>query len=466
MATPTSTNGVTARRLSSAITSLWTKVKNAFLLKTSSGAANGVASLDANGKVPTSQIPDSYRTFPKLNYFSHGNNEGTSNQFIKVAEIACNGRYLNHPIIFRLMARYQGQCIVYIQLENADTNYPGVEHFRVISPYDRGKSYATVKLTYVDNSTQRVYSLWVNPGTWTALESILEGDITSSKLVTMISGVYSTSLTNTVEPIYQKEIFTKNAGDSVGSTSVPVYVDFNGEVKPCTAPFSVSQLPSNSSSSAGIVASGSGQRYKVWKTDETGSPSWRNQSIVPELTIIESTQKSRLLYTIDFSSSDTWGGCSFMISLRHSGAASTGLYRLDVRYDQYASIPLMIRLYTVLPGSASLPSNVRMYYKYDSTTGIAYIYATLNSYNRFKMTPIYMSSYDMVSYSNTDVTTPNDAIQMDSLGYMLCSKPIGGPSTPVFVTSNGDLAECSNIPVIEHVTAIPSNPTVGTIYAL
>lgn len=58
MAMPTSNNNVTVRKLVSVITSLWDKVKNAFLLKTSRGAANGIASLDANSKVPSSQLPD------------------------------------------------------------------------------------------------------------------------------------------------------------------------------------------------------------------------------------------------------------------------------------------------------------------------------------------------------------------------------------------------------------------------
>ena len=254
---------------------------------------------------------------------------------------------------------------------------------------------------------------------------------------------------------------------SRGAANGVASLDANGKVPTSQLPtVPTGNLPVNSSSSAGIVASGSGQRYKVWKTDETGSPAWRNQSFVPELTIVESTQKSRLLYTIDFSSSNKWPGCSFMISLRHSGAESTGLYRLDVRYDQHATTSQMFRLYTVLPGSASLPINVSMYYKFDSATKIAYIYAKLNAWNLFKMTPVYMTIFDMASYSNTDVTIPNDAIQLDSVGFMLCSKPTGSPLIPVYVNGNGEIAPCTNIPVIEHVTVIPTNPTVGTIYAL
>lgn len=58
MAIPTTHKECTTRRIAALIIGLWDKIKNAFLLKTSRGTANGVASLDANGKVPSSQLPN------------------------------------------------------------------------------------------------------------------------------------------------------------------------------------------------------------------------------------------------------------------------------------------------------------------------------------------------------------------------------------------------------------------------
>ena len=254
---------------------------------------------------------------------------------------------------------------------------------------------------------------------------------------------------------------------SRGAANGVASLDANGKVPTSQLPtVPTGNLPVNSSSSAGIVASGSGQTYQVWKTDANGVPAWRNQCFVPELEINYYTAKSRLLYTITFSSAPQWPGCSFLISIRHSFGGATGLYRLDVRCNEYDSAPTVFRLYTVLPGSSSLPDQIKMYSKYDSTNKIAYIYATIGEYCVFKMTPIYTSDYGMISYSNTDVTIPEDANRITGKGYMLLAKPTGSASVPVYIDSYGEVIPCTNVPVIEHVTTIPVNPTVGTIYAL
>lgn len=254
---------------------------------------------------------------------------------------------------------------------------------------------------------------------------------------------------------------------SRGSANGVASLDANGKVPSSQLPtVPTGNLPSNSSSSAGIVASGSGQKFKIWKTDASGNPAWRDQCFIPDLEFYPSTTETRLLYTITFSNSNQWPGCSFLISIRHAGIESTGLYRLDVRCNEAANTPTVFRLYTVLPGTPSLPDNIRIYYKYDSTNNIAYIYAYLRAYNAIKMTPIYVSSHGMVSYSNTNATIPEDANQLTGEGYMLVSKPTGSASVPVYVDSYGSIRECSSIPVIEHVTTIPVHPTVGTIYAL
>lgn len=69
MAIPTTQKECTTRRIAALIIGLWDKIKNAFLLKASRGSANGVASLDANGKVPTSQLP-TVPTATQANYLT------------------------------------------------------------------------------------------------------------------------------------------------------------------------------------------------------------------------------------------------------------------------------------------------------------------------------------------------------------------------------------------------------------
>ena len=58
MTLPTTQKECTTRRIAVLISGLWTKIKNGFVQFSSVGAASGVASLDSNGKVPSSQMPE------------------------------------------------------------------------------------------------------------------------------------------------------------------------------------------------------------------------------------------------------------------------------------------------------------------------------------------------------------------------------------------------------------------------
>jgi len=69
-----------------------------------------------------------------------------------------------------------------------------------------------------------------------------------------------------------------------------------------------------------------------------------------------------------------------------------------------------------------------------------------------------------VSGNNDNIFPQSQRIWYNTKPYAYGSG--GDASTPVYVDSNGAIVPCSNVPVIEHVTSIPSNPTVGTIYAL
>lgn len=118
------------------------------------------------------------------------------------------------------------------------------------------------------------------------------------------------------------------------------------------------------------------------------------------------------------------------------------------------------------------------YLCYDSASNDLYLYAKVENSGLYSGVRAYIlsesdfngensSAINTYSFESSESSAPYNQITPTNLYYARSSSiSKGGPSVPIYVDSNGVYQTCSNIPVIEHVTAIPVNPTVGTIYAL
>lgn len=269
---------------------------------------------------------------------------------------------------------------------------------------------------------------------------------------------------------------------SRGSANGVASLDANSKVPSSQLPtVPIGNLPVNSSSSAGIVASGSGQQNRVWGTDLNGNPSW-------------STVRANMLE----SNINISGNC--LTTGRNLG---TGFDRIDNKRYKYlgkvvmtaycrygarfqigpgdgqrnCDILLNVQRNTGGSGSATQLdavflantegvhlSDLGIYYSYDSSTYTYYFY--LGVFNNLEFVRCIFSnglSFD------APTTTPSSLTRIANNHKVILgptNSGVGSTSVPVYADSNGVLQPCTNVPVIEHVTAIPVDPVVGTIYAL